>query len=365
MLTWEHRAQEHPFVLKSVIAMYMMSDRAIILSMWDLSKFFDWESLAECMDALYKSNVNGKLYRLLYAMNKNTRISVQTPVGITEEKDTGEGVGQGTLEGALVSSVNLDKGVNDYFHNSEYEVSYGSVPLQPILFQDDGPRMSLDLESAQMGNDKMEAMAESKLLDYNLDKSCFIIIGKIKARLEMQKQLQNCDWLSCHGLADSVNVTVKKRKGLVTLSIYEIRAVIDDCRSQVCGGLTAGLDIWELAVLPKLVYNSDSWQEISPNTIQELENLQLQFYRCLLAVGSGCPIPSLYYETGGMLMELRILQNKLLILHHVATLPDDSLAREVFQVQEELHLYGLLQDCQEFLIERGVTQFSNTVENSC
>ena len=120
-----HRAQEHLFVLKSVIAMYMMSDRAIILSMWDLSKFFDRESLNDCMDGLYKSNVNGKLYRLLYAMNKNTRISEQTPVGITEEKDTGEGDGQGILEGALVSSVNLDKEVNEYFHNSEYEVSYG------------------------------------------------------------------------------------------------------------------------------------------------------------------------------------------------------------------------------------------------
>ena len=96
-----------------------------------------------------------------------------------------------------------------------------------------------------MGNDKMEAMAEAKLLDYNPDKSCFIIIGKVKARLEVQKQLQICplmlcgsdmkeekhakylgDWLICHGLAYSVNVTVKKRKGLVTLSIYEIRAVI-------------------------------------------------------------------------------------------------------------------------------------------
>ena len=58
-------------------------------------------------------------------------------------------------------------------------------------------------------------------------------------------------------------------------------------------------------------------------------------------------------------MELRILQKKLLFLHHVATLPDDSLAREVFQVQKELNLPGLLQDCQEFLIERGITKFSN------
>ena len=115
------RAQEHLFVLKSVITLYMMYDKTVILSMWDLSKFFDRESLSDCLNELYKSNVKGKLYRLLYMMNKNTRISVQTPVGITEECDTGEGVGQGTLEGALVSAVNLDSGVNGYFHDSEYE----------------------------------------------------------------------------------------------------------------------------------------------------------------------------------------------------------------------------------------------------
>ena len=377
-----HRAGEHLFVLKSVIALYMMTGRAIILSMWDLSKFFDRESLTDCMNELYKSKVQGKLYRLLYAMNKNTRICVQTPVGLTEEHDTGEGVGQGTLEGALVSAVSLDAGVNEFFSDSEYEVSYGKVPLQPILFQDDVARLALDPESAQMGNDKMETLAETKLLNYNMDKSCYMVIGKLKARNEMQKQLQNCpltlcgsnmkeeksakylgDWLSCLGLADSVDVTVKKRKGLVSLAIYEIRAVIDDLRSQVCGGLTAGLDIWELAVLPKLLYNAESWQEISKNTVQVLEDLQLQFYRCMMAVGSGCPIPSLYLETGGTLIQYRILQKKLLFLHHVATLPDDSLAKEVFQVQEELNLPGLVQDCRDFLIKGGITCLTKYSKN--
>ena len=60
--------------------------------------------------------------------------------------------------------------MNDFFKDSEYEVSYVPVPIQPILYQDDVARMSLDLESAQMGNNKMEALAETKLLDYNLDK---------------------------------------------------------------------------------------------------------------------------------------------------------------------------------------------------
>ena len=67
------------------------------------------------------------------------------------------------------------------------------------------------------------------------------------------------DWISCYGLADSVAVTVSKRKGLVMQSIYKTRSVVDDCRSQVCGGLTAGLDIWDMAILPMILYNSETW----------------------------------------------------------------------------------------------------------
>ena len=189
-------------------------------------------------------------------MNKKIRISVQTPVGITHEENTGEGVGQGTLEGAIVSAVNLDTGVSEFFHNSEHEVGYGNVVINPLLYQDDVARLSLDLKSVQIGNDKMEAVAERKLLNYNLEKSCFTVIGSKKTRAKMQQEVKECpvllcgaemkqednvkylgDWISGFGLSDSVDVTIKKRKGLVSLSIYEIRAVIEDCRSMVCCGL--------------------------------------------------------------------------------------------------------------------------------
>ena len=106
-----------------------------------------------------------------------------------------------------------------------------------------------------MDNQKMEAMVETKLLDYNMDKSCFMIIGDKKACQEMEKQMEKfplglCgsklkqetkskylgDQSCCLGLTESVALTVRKRKGLVTKSIYEIRAVVEDCRSQVVGG---------------------------------------------------------------------------------------------------------------------------------
>ena len=123
------------------------------------------------------------------------------------------------------------------------------------------------------------------------------------------------DWLSENGLADSVEMTVEKRKGLVSKSIYDIRSVIDDCRSNMIGGLSAGIDIWEMAVIPMLLNNAETWQDISAKKLATLEKLQLKFLRCLLGVGTGCPIPLLYSETGVLLMEHRILQRKLMFIH--------------------------------------------------
>ena len=60
-----------------------------------------------------------------------------------------------------MSAVNLDNGVQDFFHDSKYDVSYGDVQLKPILYQDNVARLSLDLEATQMGINKMETMAET------------------------------------------------------------------------------------------------------------------------------------------------------------------------------------------------------------
>ena len=102
----------------------------------------------------------------------------------------------------------------------------------------------------------MESVAETKLLDYNLDKSCFMVIGNKKETKKIQTQLDETPLLLCGakmkqetktkylgnmlssaGLAESVTATIKSRTGLTMKAIFEIRSVIDDCRSQICGGL--------------------------------------------------------------------------------------------------------------------------------
>ena len=99
----------------------------------------------------------------------------------------------------------------------------------------------------------MESLAESKLLDFNLKKSCYMIIGDKTRRNAMRKETErnpitlcnqpmSCvseakylgDWISEGGLTDSVECTVMKRKGLAVSSIHEIRLVVEDCRSSIC-----------------------------------------------------------------------------------------------------------------------------------
>ena len=136
------------------------------------------------------------------------------------------------------------------------------------------------------------------------------------------------------------------------MSIFEIRTVLEDCRSQVSGGLSAGIDIWEMAVIPMLLNNADTWQDVSDKTVEELEKLQKLFLRVLLAVGSGCTIPALFWETGQMMMKHRILQTKLLLVPHIATLPEDTLAKEIYNVQKKLNLPGFSRGMQQFSGEK-------------
>ena len=357
-----HRAQEHLFVLKSTIALHLELDKPVILSTWDVSKFFDSECLIDVMNELHRSDIHGKLYRLLYLMNQNTRIQVCTPVGVTDEADTGETLGQGTVEGAIASAVNLDRGV------TEDEIYYLGVKLGPLLFQDDVARLSLSVDSAQSGNTKMRSVAESKLVNFNLEKSGFVVFGSKRRRLELQselerKPLQLCgksmsqfsnikylgDYLCEEGLAESVHRTVLNRKGMVVRAIYDVKCILKDCRTHITGGLVSGLDIWEVAIIPMLLYNCETWQCISKKTLDELEDLQLRFLRTLLSIGAGFPIPLLFSETGLLSMEFRILERKLAFLHHLHNLPDSSLAKQVLQVQTSQGLPGIFSDCKEFL----------------
>ena len=145
---------------------------------------------------------------------------------------------------------------------------------------DDGNKMTENVKAAQEANDKIEDLLESKLLDLNLDKSNFILIGSKKARKNLHQQITNNPLILCNNpmkevkllkflgdylsfsLEDSVHQTVMKRLGVAKQAIFEIRAVIEDRRASTIGGINIAFKIWEASVLTMLAFNSETWISI-------------------------------------------------------------------------------------------------------
>ena len=79
-----HRPQEHIYVLKSVISLYDLLGIELLISLWDIQKFFDKENLRDAMDAIHRAGVATKLYNLWFMLNKKTKLRVRTGCGLSQ-----------------------------------------------------------------------------------------------------------------------------------------------------------------------------------------------------------------------------------------------------------------------------------------
>ena len=91
-----------------------------------------------------------------------------------------------------------------------------------------------------------------------------------------------------------------------------------------------------MAYIPSLLNNCETWMEVDEETINKLDNLQNTMYRTLLSTPKSTPPPALAWDMGGISMKLRIMQKKLTFMHHIINLGKESLAKEIYNVQQKL-----------------------------
>ena len=372
------RPQEHLFVVNSIIALYDMLNIPLLLQFWDIQKFFDKESLRDGMFVVRKADVKGLLYRLWSKLNEKTKIKVVTGMGVTDTKECGEVLGQGSHGGAIISAANLDDGVGEMFENSEDEVCYGSVKINPLLYQDDVLRLTTTVTGAQNGHTRMNKALELKLLDAHPDKTGHVIIADKKRREEIEQQLKVNplkyknhlikektkekylgDVKHKDGLAASIEATIRDRTGKTKMGIFEAVAILEDTRMQIIGGISGAIDIFELAIIPSILNNCETWTGISENSIKELENLQNLFFRMIFQVPISTPKCSFNWETKTLVMKLRIWKAKLNFYKYLQNLSDETLAKEIFDEQKRNNFPGLVQECEAMAKELGILEVAS------
>ena len=368
-----HRTQEHLFTVRSVAALKMQQGMGIMLQVYDIRRFFDKENIRDVMNTLNEIGVNRKAYRTWFLLNQKTRISIKTGVGMTKECDVGEVVGQGTIGGALVSQLNVDRGVGDYFDGSRDETTYGSVRLQPMAFQDDILRLTVDVRSAQAGNIKLSCLMEDKQLECHPDKTGFVVMGESKYKKEVREQVREeaimfggfttkekmidkylGDLFSSEGLGDSILETIKDRTGKVKTAMMEVKGVMEDFRMQAVGGIMGAWDLWNRAIVPSLLANCGTWTELPNKAVELCDELQNMFIRIMLEVPVSTPKVALRVESGMLGMKQRIWIEKLKLAHFLRQSGTKSLAGRVYTEQLEHGWPGLASEvvkiCQELEI---------------
>ena len=198
-----------------------------------------------------------------FKLNEGTEISVKTAGGMSETAQVGDCIGQGTAGAALVSQVNLDKGLEQYFGDGGEDLQYGNVIIRPLAYQDDIMKGSKNVVEAQAGNIKLAAMLEDKGLDAHPDKTCFIVYGSKRFRDKTEKDLKANPLmfssfpvkqkvsdkylgqvLHCDGVEASATATVQERMGKIKGATMEIRSIVEEFEMQAFGGLAAAWELW-------------------------------------------------------------------------------------------------------------------------
>ena len=91
---------------------------------------------------------------------------------------------------ALVSQLNLDHGLHNYFGGSKDEMYYGGVRCEYFAYQDDIGKPSEGINEAQAGNIKVSQMFKDKGLEAHPDKTCFVVFGSSTYKETINRQLE-------------------------------------------------------------------------------------------------------------------------------------------------------------------------------
>ena len=132
----------------------------------------------------------------------------------------------------------------------------------------------------------------------------------------------------------------------------EIRVILNDYRSNSIGGILVGLEILRKAICPYLYNNSSCWIQPPKKALNLLKSLTHSFFWTLFQSEKENPLVMYYWDKKSLQTEEVIMKDKLLFLWHLSSLNDNSLAKEIYNLQKEDESFpSLLGECKSFLDE--------------
>ena len=324
--------RNHTWVLNGIICDVLSTNKKkpVDIQILDYKQCFDTLWLQECLNDLYDSGVNDDKLALLYKVNSNVKVAVKTPVGKTERKDIHDVITQGDIFGPILCSNLVDTFGRECLLKGKYTYSYkGEVDIPPLGMIDDLVCVSECGHRTAMMNAFINHKSSSKKLQFGVEKCKKMHVGRIKREYKCQdlkvdkweevriKNDENIEieedlFVGEHKMEEkmeekylgdvisndgknikNIKARAAKGKGIVNRIITILDAIPLGRRY-----FEIGIILRDVLLVSSMLFNSESWYNVTEKELELLEIVDLLFLRKLIGAPKSTPKEMLYLERG-------------------------------------------------------------------
>ena len=135
------------------------------------------------------------------------------------------------------------------------------------------------------------------------------------------------DWIHELGCRESISTTIKERIQKLISKSEEIIQIAESPLMGALGDSTVAIRLFEAQIIPALLFNCESWVDISNTHLTELQNFQDKFLRKLLWMPPTTTKAILHWDGMMETMRWRIAKKKILFIRKMAMRDCDNICR--------------------------------------
>ena len=349
-------------VVLSVVERNTYLNKTTYLTFADVQKCFDSLWLDDGIKDLWMCGVDVRDAIMIKNLNSKAKITIDTPVGMTEEFEVENIVKQGT-----VYAVDICGAVIDNINKTGYGVitMYGpDLVINALAFVDDIVSAGSPLAS----NNTIQScnmMEEKKKITFNTDhgKSAVMKSNKKRYNNSITKEVKKGSfeevkeykllgvWVDETGRYMINTKKNRKRERFMTNNVKSFANQHNMGQLAICGRLK----MLDAVVMKALLHGVEAYPTITKEELNELERMQGRIIRDLVEVPPTTPYNALLLELGLPTMKARVEYRKLMLYHNLVNSDEKRIARKVVEVQREMDRNGTwLSGVQKIMKNYGI-----------
>ena len=327
------------FLLRGALDHMAYLKKPAYITLYDYRQAFDSLWLKESILSLWNLGIRDVYLPLIYKLNEKAVVTVNTPYGRTSPFVVDQIVKQGDVLASNICSVSTGE-----ICDQDFGAPIGLLSLRPLAFVDDILKLNTKTDDVRSSHAHTLSFSKLKKLDLNEPKCCGLTVGG-KKNTNFPELYIN-DILvqivkSAKYLGDIINNKNNNEDMLIergNKAIGKLISIFAAVNEVTLGAFlyNALLLMYHSYYLAAIIFNCQSWTNISNKDITKLQTLQLKYLKKMIRVPQATANCFVFLETGILPIEHEIWRRQFTYLHSILNLDSDDPVRTMYDQQKKL-----------------------------